>query len=235
MFDKVYVPGCKLGHIGRCNKITSINIVFCTACAKPVINPLGIKEAYNMVQKLKMDNNKSVNLNLDALGEAATHSVGAEKTETPELLEPTLATVTGITLRVNPELHANREDATKQYQKVNLAMSMRFIHPETGDEVTDKCNYGGIRAYPMMQDGQIITDENGAPIIERFWIGSADSKQASFAAKLLGLAKEFNPEIATYGDFFNFLRSQPKAYVRTITVNYGMEQFKKNAVVEFVE
>lgn len=182
----------------------------------------------NMPNNLNLGNNQNeaVDIDLSALGkDKLNQSVSAEPQEKPVLDVPIEATVTGFKLQRDSELGFNKNDASKKFYKVRMYVQTSFEHPETGETVESSDAYGGLRFYPVADDnGNPILDANGQPQLDRFWSNSSNSNMASYFSKLLSRAQEFNPNIKSYQDFFEFLQSKPKCMILTEFTRFGNSQ-----------
>lgn len=190
----------------------------------------------NMIQS-NNNQNAAVDIDLSAVQDKLTQRIRAEPDEKPVLDTPVEATVTGVKLQRDVELKFNQNDASKKFYKVRVYVQTEFKHPETGETVTSSDAYGGLRFYPVSDEaGNPILGANGEPQLDRFWSNSANSQYASYFSKLLARAQEFNPDIKSYQDFFNFLQSKPKCMLLTEFTRFGNSpnQTTKEVIQKFV-
>lgn len=190
----------------------------------------------NMIQS-NNNQNAAVDIDLSAVQDKLTQRISAEPDEKPVLDTPVEAIVTGVKLQRDVELKFNQNDASKKFYKVRVYVQTEFKHPETGETVTSSDAYGGLRFYPVSDEvGNPILGANGEPQLDRFWSNSANSQYASYFSKLLARAQEFNPDIKSYQDFFNFLQSKPKCMLLTEFTRFGNSpnQTTKEVIQKFV-
>lgn len=190
----------------------------------------------NMIQS-NNNQNAAVDIDLSAVQDKLTQRISAEPDEKPVLDTPVEAIVTGVKLQRDVELKFNQNDASKKFYKVRVYVQTEFKHPETGEIVTSSDAYGGLRFYPVSDEaGNPILGANGEPQLDRFWSNSANSQYASYFSKLLARAQEFNPDIKSYQDFFNFLQSKPKCMLLTEFTRFGNSpnQTTKEVIQKFV-
>ena len=190
----------------------------------------------NMIQS-NNNQNAAVDIDLSAVQDKLTQRISAEPDEKPVLDTPVEAIVTGVKLQRDVELKFNQNDASKKFYKVRVYVQTEFKHPETGEPVTSSDAYGGLRFYPVSDEaGNPILGANGEPQLDRFWSNSANSQYASYFSKLLARAQEFNPDIKSYQDFFNFLQSKPKCMLLTEFTRFGNSpnQTTKEVIQKFV-
>ena len=195
----------------------------------------------NMPNNLIQTNNNqntAVDIDLSALGQdKLNQSISSEPQPKPVLDNPTEAVITGIKLQRDSELKFNQNDASKVYYKVRVYVQTEFKHPETGEVIESSDAYGGLRFYPVTNDvGTPVLDASGQPQLDRFWSNSATSDYASYFSKLLARAREFNPDIKSYQDFFTFLQSKPKCIILTEFTRFGnsQNQTTKEVVQKFI-
>ena len=164
-----------------------------------------------MVGELKGTNqsNKNRSLDLSALGAAAKQSISAG--EKPILKEPVRGKIVGLDLTVQEAFRSNRDNPNQRFHPCVLKVKTKFIDPEAKEEFTSTDNYSGLRFYPKMDEtGQILLDENGEEVLDRFWNGDG-----SDFGKLLNAAQKHNEKIVTYDDFFQYLLSEPDCIIET--------------------
>lgn len=160
-----------------------------------------------MVNELKTSNNNNANRSLDlsALGETATQSIAAD--EKPILAGPTKGEIINVDLTINDNtLKSNKNDPDSKFYPCLLRVKTKFINPDNNEEYISNDNYSGLRFYPQLdQAGEVMVDQAGNPVLDRFWSGDA-----SFFGKLLKLVQEHDKSVVTYADFFSFMNNTPR-------------------------
>lgn len=179
-------------------------------------------------------NQRSMSLNLDALGDAAKQPVGINNGEKPTLNEEVEATVTLTDLKLMNELQNNQNDPGKKYLNTIFVIETSFTYTnENGDKVegTSRDNYGGLRYFVNLDDnGNIIRDATGQPILERLWSGDG-----SGFGKLFALTQKYDSSIRSYSDFFNFWsKDDIKVTIKTQVNNFGGKQYSKNIITQIL-
>lgn len=190
----------------------------------------------NMVQQ-NNNQNTAVDIDLSAVQDKLGQRISSKPDEKPVLEVPIEATVIGVRLQRDVELKFNQNDASKTFYKVRVYVQTEFKHPETGETITSSDAYGGLRFYPVSDEsGKPVFGPTGEPQLDRFWSNSASSEYASYFSKLLAHAQEFNSDIKSYQDFFNFLQSNPKCMIKTEFTRFGNSptQTTKQVIQEFI-
>ena len=158
-----------------------------------------------------MPENKSVALDLSALGDTLEQQISAVQGEKPFLENLTKATLKEFALNRQLDIRENREkenNVVKKYYAITLRLKVEYEHEVDGEKQTyvSYDNYGGLRAYPKVdENNEPIMDANGNPVIERFWAGNPDGNFASYFSLLLKTALDYDSTFKTYQDFFKFL------------------------------
>lgn len=151
--------------------------------------------------------NKSMSLNLDALGEAANQSVQGNSGETPVLNEEVEATVVNTDFRMMSDLHSNQNNPELKYYNTIFAVETDFEYKDANGEMveaTSRDNYGGIRVYPKINEqGEVMNNASGQPVIQRMWVGDN-----SAAGRLFALVQKADKSVRSYTDFFNFFNKE---------------------------
>lgn len=179
----------------------------------------------------KNNSGNSISLDLSALGEAGQQSIGPEAEDKPVLTNPISATIVGVDLRLNTnQLNNNKDDETKKFYRAILTIETKFNHPETKEEVISKDNYSGLRYYPQIaEDGSIIKDDNGQPILDHFWVGDN-----SYCGKLLALVQSVDDKVLTYTDFFAFFTPGKMVTIKTEFPQFNGKVSKKQVIQSFL-
>lgn len=182
----------------------------------------------------KAGNQKSMSLNLDALGEAAQETVSINGGDKPILNEEVEATVVLTDLKLMNEIQNNQNDPQKKYLNTIFVIETKFDYKnDKGDMVEGKSrdNYGGLRYFVNIdEDGNIIRDESGQPILERLWSGDG-----SGFGKLFALTQKYDSSVRSYSDFFNFWKQDDiKVKIKTQVNNFSGKQYSKNIITEIL-
>lgn len=175
-------------------------------------------------------NGKSMSLNLDALGDAANQVVSNNSGEKPVLNNDTEATITLTDLKLMNQLQSNQNDPSKKYFNTIFIIETEFTYvDENGNQVsgTSRDNYGGLRYFVNLDEqGNVIRDDSGQPVLERLWSGDA-----SAFGKLFTVVQEKDKSVRSYSDFFNFFKQgEIKVILKTQTTNYQGQQHHKNII-----
>lgn len=172
--------------------------------------------------------NKNVQLNLDALGDVANDSVNFGSNEKPELPGEVEATIVGVDFYRRNELQTNQNDPAKKYFKCILAIETEFEFD--GKTVRSRDNYSGLRYIPQLDEfSQVARDANGEPVLARLWLG-----ETSKFGKLFLKAQEFDSSIKSYSDFLNFINTQKKCVIKTEHTNYGGKDYVGEVIQRFI-
>lgn len=177
-------------------------------------------------------NQKNVQLNLDALGDAANDTVNFGGNDKPELTQPVEARIVSTDFYRRQELLNNQNDPSKKYFKCILAVETEFKYEENGEIRTAHCrdNYSGLRYIPKLDDfGQVIVDAQGEPILERLWLG-----EGSGFGRLFQAAQEYNSTIRSYSDFLKFINEHEKCIVMTEKPSFGNQTYVKEVIQKFI-
>lgn len=182
----------------------------------------------------KAGNQKSMSLNLDALGEAAQETVSINGGDKPILNEDVEATVVLTDLKLMNEIQSNQNNPEKKYLNTIFVIETEFTYKnDNGDMVEGKSrdNYGGLRYFVNIDEsGNIIRDESGQPILERLWSGDG-----SGFGKLFALTQKYDPSVRSYSDFFNFWKQDGiKVKIKTHVNNFSGKQYSKNIITEIL-
>lgn len=180
------------------------------------------------------NNNKSMSINLDALGDVAKQTVQTGNGETPILKEEVEATVVNTDFRMMNTIQSNQNDPSKKYYNTIFAVETQFQYTDEGGnvvEATSRDNYGGLRLYPKLDDnGNPMRDATGQPILERMWSGDA-----SAFGRLFALVQEKDSSVRSYSDFFNFFKQdQLKVKIKTEETNYQGQKKAKEVIQSFL-
>ena len=192
-----------------------------------------------MVQELITNQNKNaaVDLDLSGMGDKINQDIqsSGDSEDKPIIETPLLAQVKEISLKRDTELKFNQNDSSKKFYKIRLIVTTEF--EKDGEKISSKDAYGGLRFYPLLNDGAPVLDEHGQPILDRFWSNSATSDFASYFSKLLDAAQKYDDSITSYGSFFNFLKTQPKCKILTEFTSVGgrSKQTRKQVIKEFIQ
>lgn len=173
---------------------------------------------------------KSMSLNLDALGEAANQTVNMVNGEKPVLNEEVEATITLTDLKLMNQLQSNQNDPSKKYFNTIFVVETKFMYRDaTGNEIegNSRDNYGGLRYFVNLDEqGNIIRDASGQPVLERLWSGDS-----SAFGRLFKAVQEKDNKVRSYSDFFNFFRTnEVRVILKTETTNYQGQQHHKNII-----
>lgn len=176
------------------------------------------------------NNGKSMSLNLDALGEAANQTVSMGNGEKPILDEEVEAKITLTDLKLMPQLQSNQNDPSKKYFNTIFIVETSFTYKDKDGEqkdATSRDNYGGLRYFIKLDEqGNVIRDATGQPILERLWSGDA-----SAFGKLFALVQQKDSTVRSYSDFFNFFKKQEvKVVLKTENTNYQGQTHHKNII-----
>lgn len=185
-----------------------------------------------MVNDLKRNNSgSSISLDLSALGDAGNQSIGPETEDKPVIMNPISATIVGMDLRLNTnQIQTNKDDESKKFYRTILTIETKFTHPETNEEVTSKDNYSGLRFYPKTdENGAFLTNTNGDPVLDHFWIG-----ETSACGKLLALVQSVDEKVITYQDFFAFFTPGKMVTIKTEFPQYNGKTSKKQVIQSFL-
>ena len=170
-----------------------------------------------MVKELKTAaNNKQSDKTLDltALGKVKNTNIGAA--EKPPLLEPTNATIKSIEIKMEEDKYEhNKDDDSKVYCPGYVIFETEFEHPQTGETITSKDYFRGLRFYIALDDERSpIRDENGELVISRLWIGNQ-----SGLGKILEVVRKHGQSsgepINSYLDFFQFFKPGTKVQLKS--------------------
>lgn len=179
-------------------------------------------------------NVKSVKLNLDALGDVANETVNFGTNEKPELKSEVEAEIVAIDFRRRNELLSYQNNPAKKYYKCILSVETEFEYVDEEDNQTKvahcRDNYSGLRYIPKMDDeGQVILDATGEPVLERLWLGDG-----SDFGRLFLLAQEYDSSIRSYSDFLSFMGTHKKCVVMTEYPKFGNQTFVKEVIQKFI-
>lgn len=178
-------------------------------------------------------NSKSMTLNLDALGDVANQAVNMGQKETPILEKEIEAEVIGADFRMMNNLQSNQNNPENKYYTTIFSVETRFSYEKDGEtiEATSRDNYGGLRAYPKMDDnGSPMLNAVGEPVLERLWSGDS-----SAFGKLFALVQQKDKTVRSYSDFFNFFKKEGlKVRIRTEYTSYQGKQKAKNVIQSFL-
>lgn len=172
---------------------------------------------------------KSMSLNLDALGDAANQVVSNSNGEKPILNQEVEATITLTDLKLMNQLQSNQNDPSKKYFNTIFIIETEFEYvDEGGNTVSGKSrdNYGGLRYFVNLDEqGNVVRDPSGQPVLERLWSGDA-----SAFGKLFAIVQAKDKNVRSYSDFFNFFNNDIKVVIKTETTNYQGQQHHKNII-----
>lgn len=172
--------------------------------------------------------NKNVQLNLDALGDVAKDTVNFGSNEKPELNGEVDATIVSVDFYRRQELQSNQNDPSKKYFKCILAIETEFEFE--GKTVRSRDNYSGLRFIPQLNEySEVVRDANGEPILERLWLG-----ETSKFGKLFLKAQEFDSSIKSYSDFLTFINEQKNCVIKTEHTNFGGKDYVGEIIQRFV-
>ena len=109
----------------------------------------------DFTQGQNANNQKSMSLNLDALGDAANQTVNMGSGEKPILKEEVEAEIISTDFRLMNQLQSNQNDPAKKYFNTIFAIETKFSYKdESGNviETTSRDNYGGLRYFPVLDE-----------------------------------------------------------------------------------
>ena len=157
-----------------------------------------------MVQDLKTTGNSNKGdktIDLTALGKAKNTSIGGG--EKPAIIKPIPAVVKGIEIKMEEDKYEhNKDDPNVIYHPGYLIVTTEFEHPETGERVTSKDFFRGLRFYLALDETlSPMRDETGEEVISRYWIGDR-----SGLGQILKVVREHDSDINDYVDFFAYLQ-----------------------------
>lgn len=180
------------------------------------------------------NNQKSMSLNLDALGDAANQTVNMGSGEKPILKEEVEAVIIGTDFRLMNQLQSNQSDPSKKYFNTIFAIETKFSYKnEDGDmvEATSRDNYGGLRYFPKLDDnGQPIRDASGQPQLDRLWSGDG-----SAFGRLFLVVQEKDKTVRSYSDFFKFFAKEGiRCMIKTEETNYQGNKNNKEVIQKFI-
>lgn len=189
-----------------------------------------------MVKELKTaDSNKNTGaktFDLSALGKVKNTGFGAK--EKVPLLEPTLATIKSVEIKMEDDKYEHNRDAQdKVYHPGYVIFETEFEDPKTGEMVTSKDFFRGLRFYLVLDsDLNPVLDSTGDEIIERLWIGDQ-----SGLGKIRKIVTAHDSSINDYAQFFQFLAPGLKVKIKSFfnTNPTTGEQVIKQQIVEIVE
>ena len=188
----------------------------------------------DFTQGQNANNQKSMSLNLDALGDAANQTVNMGSGEKPILKEEVEAEIIGTDFRLMNQLQSNQSDPSKKYFNTIFAIETKFSYKnEDGDvvEATSRDNYGGLRYFPKLDDnGQPIRDASGQPQLDRLWSGDG-----SAFGRLFLVAQEKDKTVRSYSDFFKFFAKEGiRCMIKTEETNYQGNKNNKEVIQSFL-
>lgn len=188
----------------------------------------------DFTQGTNASNQKSMSLNLDALGDAANQTVNMNSGEKPILDKEVEAEIIGTDFRLMNTLQSNQNDPSKKYFNTIFAIETRFKYiNEAGEEVetTSRDNYGGLRYFPVIDDnGNVVRDATGQPQLSRLWSGDT-----SAFGRLFNIVQEKDNTVRSYSDFFNFFNKEGiKCMIKTEQSNYQGEKKDKEVIQSFL-
>ena len=188
----------------------------------------------DFTQGQNANNQKSMSLNLDALGDAANQTVNMGSGEKPILKEEVEAEIISTDFRLMNQLQSNQNDPAKKYFNTIFAIETKFSYKdESGNviETTSRDNYGGLRYFPVLDENGIpVRDANGQPQLDRLWSGEG----SSFGQLFLTVQKK-EKTVRSYSDFFKFF-AQPnlKCTIKTTETNYNGTKHYKEIIQSFL-
>ena len=199
------------------------------------------QDLMNGTQNSNPSTNKSVSINLDALGAAANDTLqfnASNDEEKPILMKPVEAKIIGTDFRLmQNRLNSNKDDPNKQYFNTIFAVETEFSYDtedEDGNKFTkttvSRDNYSGLRYYPKFDDnGDVLRDATGTPLLDRFWLGD----ESAFG-RLFSSVKEYDSTVRSLSDFFNFF-NQPglRCMIETEKVRVPGQSEKK--IKQFIQ
>lgn len=188
----------------------------------------------DFTQGQNANNQKSMSLNLDALGDAANQTVNMGSGEKPILKEEVEAEIIGTDFRLMNQLQSNQSDPSKKYFNTIFAIETKFSYKnEDGDvvETTSRDNYGGLRYFPVFDDnGNIVRDATGQPKLDRLWSGDG-----SAFGKLFNTVQSKDKSVRSYSDFFRFFTKENlKCMIKTEETNYQGTKNHKEVIQSFL-
>lgn len=188
----------------------------------------------DFTQGQNANNQKSMSLNLDALGDAANQTVNMGSGEKPILKEEVEAEIIGTDFRLMNQLQSNQSDPSKKYFNTIFAIETKFSYKnEDGDvvEATSRDNYGGLRYFPKLDDnGQPIRDASGQPQLDRLWSGDG-----SAFGRLFLVVQEKDKTVRSYSDFFKFFAKEGiRCMIKTEETNYQGNKNNKEVIQSFL-
>ena len=179
------------------------------------------------------NNGKSMNINIDALGDVAKQTVQTGNGETPILTEEVEATIIATDFRMMNNLQSNQNNPEKKYFNTIFAIETEFSYLNEGETIktTSRDNYGGLRLYPKLdENGVPLRDAAGQPIIERMWSG-----ESSAFGRLFALVQEKDSSVRSYSDFFNFFKQgNLRVTIKTEETNYQGSKKAKEVIQSFL-
>lgn len=187
----------------------------------------------DFTQGQNVGNSRSMSINLDALGDAANQTVNIGTGEKPILKEEVEAEIIGTDFRLMNQLQSNQNDPSKKYFNTVFAIETKFTYKtDDGDvvEATSRDNYGGLRYFPVMENGEVVRDASGQPQLDRLWSGDG-----SAFGKLFNLVQSKDKTVRSYSDFFRFFgKDGIKCMIKTEETNYQGTKNQKEVIQSFI-
>lgn len=188
----------------------------------------------DFTQGYTANNQKSMSLNLDALGDAANQTVNMGTGEKPILKEEVEAEIISTDFRLMNQLQSNQNDPEKKYFNTIFAIETKFTYQdEDGNDIetTSRDNYGGLRYFPVLDaNGIPVRDANGQPQLDRLWSGDG-----SAFGKLFLIVQEKDKTVRSYSDFFRFFQQQGlKCMIKTEETSYQGNKNNKEIIQSFL-
>lgn len=187
-----------------------------------------------MVKDLKTANDSKntgdKTISLGALGKAKNTGFGSK--EKVPLLEPTLAKIKSIEIKMEDKYEHNRDAPEKIYHPGYVIFETEFEDPKTNEMVTSKDFFRGLRFYIALDDEQSpLKDEAGDEVIERLWIGDS-----SGLGKVRKVVTTHDSSINDYVKFFEFFEPGLEVKIKSFfnTNPTTGEQVIKQQIVEIV-
>lgn len=188
-----------------------------------------------MVKELKTaDGNKNTGaktFDLSALGKVKNTGFGAK--EKVPLLEPTLATIKSVEIKMEDDKYEHNRDAQdKVYHPGYVIFEVEHEDPKTGEMVTSRDFFRGLRFYLVLDsDLTPVLDSQGEEIIERLWIGDK-----SGLGKVRSVVTAYDSSINDYAQFFQFFEPGLQVKIKSVfnTNPTTGEQTIKQQIVEIV-
>jgi len=187
------------------------------------------------LNELKRANDNEDGNNTISLKEQRIKAVESQIKEIKPLLRsPTNAVVKDVDIRIEMDKYeANQNDATAKFHPGSVIVTTEFKHPETGELVTSKDWFGGMRAYLALDDELSPIIENGQEVIQRYFPGTGKSGLRRFVNVILDDMSD--DQIEQYNDWLDFFFDYMpglKVKIQSEVNTYEGEQKIKQIIVK---